>query len=477
MQNLKVDNFKAFCKALELDSPNNENVLIYGENGSGKTSIFEAFHLFYFRNKIFNERIPTNIVEERVDEEKAVVNSFCYGRTNEQMTLSIDGTSYTDYTSVLEDQVFLLSYKDIHPQNEQEDHICIREMIDKACFKCDVNMANWFDDEVEKEIVNNTNRVLADIFYVKGLELMTSQSGDDICTLRKVGVIDNEKECLSHYFNEAVLHLVRFIVLMEVITTFRNKYKPSLIVLDDCFNSLDAANRAFVMRYFLLETKGMQKIVLTHNLSYYNLISHILTTEYVDEKWLKKILCMVDGNHTLKSEDVSGGVDEMIKKRQNGDYANASQFGNAIRQQFEVLIYRLSMLCNIGAMAESSHLLNVMCSPNSSVYFSVDANMNGKTADVLLDEIYRNVTNGNYYNLQQRLKDKIENFKANDILSPLVPVLVELRLLQKVALHQASHGHTGLPPVQSKEFDVALALLKKIEEAICSIKMVDMSTI
>ncbi len=265
--------------------------------------------------------------------------------------------------------------------------------------------------------------------------------------------------------------------MMESVSILRNKNKNALVILDDCFNSLDAANRTFVMRYFLKITEGMQKIVLTHNLSYYNLMSHILTTEYEGEQWLKKILCLVDGNYTLKEEDIVGGVDDIIAKRQAGQYANSTQLGNAIRQEFEVLIYRLSMLCNIGSMAESRHLLDVMCSPNSSVYFSADSNMKGKTADTLVDEIYSNVTNGNYTNLQKRLKEKIEQFKANDILKPLIPTLVELRLLQKVALHQASHGHVGLPPIQSKEYDVSLALLKKIEATICSIKRKDLSTI
>lgn len=477
MQNLTVENFKAFRQQLELNCPNDENVLIYGENGSGKTSLFEAFHLYYFRNQIFRERIPANVVEGRADEEDAVIKSFGHDRTNDAMLLSIDGDSYAGYTPAADEQVFLLSYQDIHPQNEQEDYICIREMIDKACFKYDENMANWFDDEAEKEIVKNTNKILEDAFYIKGLTLTVSQTGDGICTLEKAGKIENKKEHLSRYFNEAILHLVRFIVLMEVISTIRDKNKPSFMVFDDCFNSLDAANRTFVMRYLLSETQGMQKIVLTHNLSYYNLMNHILTTEHAGEAWLRKILCMVDGNYVLRPEDITGGVDDIIAKRQAGQYTNSTQLGNAIRQEFEVLIYRLAMLCNIGAVAESSHLLDLMCSPNSSVYFSADANLKGKTADALVDEIYSNVTNGNYYNLQPRLKEKIEKFRANDILAPLAPVLVELRLLQKVALHQASHGHAGQPPVQSREFDVSLALLKKIEEAICSIKRVDMSTI
>ena len=90
------------------------------------------------------------------------------------------------------------------------------------------------------------------------MKLTVSQTGDDICTLEKEQRIDNKKEHLSRYFNEAVLHLVRFVILIEIISTVRNKQKPSLLVLDDCFNSLDAANRTFLMRYLLQETKGTE---------------------------------------------------------------------------------------------------------------------------------------------------------------------------------------------------------------------------
>lgn len=476
MHNLTVENFKAFQEKLELNSPNNENVLIYGENGSGKTSLYEAFRLYYFKEKIFKERIPANIVIGRTDEEDAVVKSFSFDRTNNPMALSIDGVAYTAYTPATE-QIFLISSSDLHPQNESEDRICIKKMIEKACYKFDSSMANWFDAAAEREIVDNTNKTLENIFYIKGLKLRVGQTGDEICTLENTDRVQNKKDNLRLYFNEAVLHLVRFVILMESVAMVWNKRNHALIVLDDCFNSLDAANRTFVMRYFLKETEGMQKIILTHNLSYYNLMSHILNKEYEGERWLKYILCMVDGHYQLKDEDIAGGVDDIIMKRQTGYFTTPTQLGNAIRQEFEVLIYRLSMLCNIDAMPESSRLLDLLCSPNSRVYFSVDANKKGKTADTLVDEIYSNVTNGNYYNLQKRLKEKIEDFRANDILAPLVPALVELRLLQKVALHQASHGHVGLPPIQSKEFDVCIALLKKIEDAITSIKRTDLSTI
>ncbi len=478
MKHLKIANFKAFRKLLSLNCPDEENVLIYGENGAGKSSLFDAFRLYYFRQEVYDERIAPNVVgPAREDEEQAVRDSFRHDFTTEQIVLEVDGESYITYHAENDEQVFLLSYANLHPRDRSADHINIREMIEHSYFRYETAINNWFDDEAEREIIDNTNKTLREVFRMNDVVLTRSQTGDGICTLERTGHVKKKKELLSHYFNEATLHVVRLIVFMECIAIERNSQKPSLMILDDCFNSLDAPNRTFMMRYLLEKTKGMQKVVMTHNLSYYNLMRHILGTEHGGEKWIRHILCMVDAQYELQNEQCYVTADDIIAKRKAGHYTDATQLGNAIRQAFEVDVYRLAMLCNMGAMPESYHLLNSLCIPNNKVYLAASDDYQAKTASELIDEIYRNVTNGNYYNLQQRLKEKIEKFMANDLLSPLIPALIELRLMQKVSLHQASHGHAGLPPVQSREFDVSLALLKKIEAAIGSVKREDLSTI
>ncbi len=57
MKNLKLKNFKAYReefeelpdKVLKID---NNNLLLYGENGSGKSSIYEAIKVIFFKNKL-----------------------------------------------------------------------------------------------------------------------------------------------------------------------------------------------------------------------------------------------------------------------------------------------------------------------------------------------------------------------------------------------------------------------------------------
>lgn len=95
----------------------------------------------------------------------------------------------------------------------------------------------------------------------------------------------------------------------------------------------------------------------------------------------------------------------------------------------------------------------------------------------LLDEIEIMMKIGGH-NLPNRIKKKIEDFKNNDLLKELQPILIELRLMQKVALHQTSHGHLGIPPISEKEIDAACALLEKLENALKAVsKRVDVSSV
>lgn len=52
MNNLKVSHFKCFDSQVELDLPDNSNLLLCGENGAGKSSLFEAIKFVLYRDKM-----------------------------------------------------------------------------------------------------------------------------------------------------------------------------------------------------------------------------------------------------------------------------------------------------------------------------------------------------------------------------------------------------------------------------------------
>ena len=43
---IQIDNYKAYIQQRTFPIPNGENILLYGENGSGKSSLYKALNYF-----------------------------------------------------------------------------------------------------------------------------------------------------------------------------------------------------------------------------------------------------------------------------------------------------------------------------------------------------------------------------------------------------------------------------------------------
>lgn len=105
MKTLSLRNFKAFDNEFTLETEGS-NVLIYGENGSGKTSLFEGIKLFYFKERLLIERVAPNVVgQARTDEERLVLDEF-KNDDNEDLKVEVDGESFDTHLAE-NDSVFL----------------------------------------------------------------------------------------------------------------------------------------------------------------------------------------------------------------------------------------------------------------------------------------------------------------------------------------------------------------------------------
>ena len=71
---LKISNFRAFFDNYEIDLPNGENLLIYGENGSGKSSLFKS--LSNFLSSSINTGLPYIRHHNKVTEKGNVSFTF-----------------------------------------------------------------------------------------------------------------------------------------------------------------------------------------------------------------------------------------------------------------------------------------------------------------------------------------------------------------------------------------------------------------
>jgi len=458
MNSLFLHNFKAFKDDFSLNS-DGANVLIYGENGAGKSSLFEGIKLFYFQERLLRERIAPNVVgQARVDEERQVLEEYKHD-DNANMTVSVDDVNF-DIHNTINDSIFLISYQNI----AQIDVICIEDLVNNAYFSQIDNHSHWINDDFITMIVDSVNEDLEDCFWMEDVKVH-SVDVHGRCSIENFQNKIPKSMELYKFFNESIIHVVKFIVLIEAIGYFQEQKLKPMLVLDDCFNSLDMPNRTFMMKFLLKKTVGIQKVVLTHNIGFYNLFIHIIQNVVKQENnWQFYQLAKIGEERIL----LDGTEDTTADIKRNMENDSAATVGNKLRQRFEILVYKLSSLNNIGELQETKDLLDKMCSPNAHIHLSKQGDV-VKDIYTLVDEIYSNVTNGNDFKLAKRLKEKIEKFRNHDLLNQIRPSLVELRLLQKVALHPSSHGHQGLPPISENEIDISFALLEKLENAIKSV--------
>lgn len=457
---LKLENFKAFntfCLNLARNNGGElKNAIIYGENGSGKTSIFEAVKLFYFKNRILEERIPSNVVgEERENQIQQIFDDYKNNITK-NIIVEVDNEIFTSHDNST-DNTFLISYNDL---DDDMDELSIEKIIRKSYLLNTNNDTSQDWDVLTEAIVEETNTVLKNIFWMEDVKLHLI-SGANKCSITNVDNRVPKQANLTNFFNEGLLHVIRFVILVESAVYFSATDRQALLVLDDCFNSLDMQNRTFIIRYLLQRTQKMQRIIFTHNIGFFNLFNYIANNSSEDDsEWDKFMLCRINGIPELITQE-----EDDVKKLRNALTAeNVVEIGNKLRRLFEILIYKISRLTNIGELQETRCLLDRLCS-SEDVYLSVEGDKLKNVYD-LVNEIYANVTNGNEYDLAKRLQEKIATFRKHDFLKVIRPALEELRLMQKVALHQASHGTEGVSSISSKELKVALSLLEKIEKAV-----------
>lgn len=82
MNNLSIEGFKVFSEAVDI-LIEDKNMLLYGENGSGKSSIFEAIKIIFLRDVLEKRKISiTATPEEEIQLRNDLYNSYNRHSTN-----------------------------------------------------------------------------------------------------------------------------------------------------------------------------------------------------------------------------------------------------------------------------------------------------------------------------------------------------------------------------------------------------------
>lgn len=447
-----------------------KNCLIYGENGTGKSSIYEALYanFYYFKDtKIANNQISIRnkfLHRDYMSGDLRVDITFDNNRTlnRENDTLNSTDVLVDDFSSpsrggslsalsgsvgdaniyfanekilssIVEGNFFdvlnnnlsvhfpnLKTFENIYEsvktqlhQLPQDTELSNTEIITNK-LRADKTCKSELNSFVAIEDINGVLKKLRcnfEIeFYFKNSEIDndTHQFFNPIISI-KIKDIDDRHDFKNH-FNEAKLKLISIAIYFALAKKYETNNSLKLLVLDDFLTSLDMANRKIIARYILDTFNDYQIIILTHNLQFNNLIQRLLNTE----QWDTKILFTIKEEDKLKS----------IVKDKNDDYINeAKKFinteaydlriaGNLLRKAFESIINEFEQLLELGKVETLQKIIEAL--KNDEKYFY---NKPHKVLEHLIrdfENMFKNELQPDNAKIRQ-IKSKINQIKNNKI--------------------------------------------------------------
>lgn len=153
MERLELNHFKAFNNTLILDNAGGKNILLFGENGAGKSSIFSAIEYIFYRSKIEapNPMLP---IPDQQAELAAVREKYKNNQSAVPFELKFNGVNALS-VNVVPYQVFMLN------RFGKVEKVSLYDILSKNILPIDVNT---FLSQNYSFIIDNVNNELEHSF-------------------------------------------------------------------------------------------------------------------------------------------------------------------------------------------------------------------------------------------------------------------------------------------------------------------------
>ena len=472
---IKLENFKAFKEPAELEL-DGKNVLIYGENGAGKSSLYQALKIIFHRKRIFDDQIEPTVTDpkDRKNAEKDVLGQYNYQLTPlTDFTLEIDGTDYNTYATAGYD-VSMISREDILA----EDVIDVVKLLKKSI----VGIADpeKFVSEKKETIEQLVNSFLKNNFCEDNLSVALTFSRPNWLLTVKDASRDTRgrNEGLTNYFNEAKLHIIKLLVLLTAVSYngAKERNEQRVLVLDDVISSMDAANRTLFIELLRGCFDEYQKIVLTHSISFFNLAEHAFSIAYQQKDgWKLFQIIEHQGSSEIVPKEPQDNAIRISKQYRPG--RNEGDIGNRIRKRFEFLVSEISKILHTGGIGESSYLVGAINTPKKLYYEYDEANKEFHTVYDFVDELIAIIDADAGSPLKTRLDPVVARYVSGTEAEKLRNILCEMVMFQKVTMHPLSHSTGAVALATKKEIDRSILLLIMLEKQIGALIGRDMYSI
>lgn len=472
IKKVEIKNFKAF-KEIKFDC-GEKSVLIYGENGSGKSSLCSALDVFFFWEKIESKISGGAPILQAESATSNYVDNLKIDK-GQDIQIKINDRDYTDPNRKDNNtEIYFIGHQDV----TAIDSIIFDEILNCRSFS-NINKDDFRQNHA-KRLFDSINKVLKERF----IEDVTIESNDG----NQIGVKDDahnielKVDNLSSYFNEANLHLIKILLYLEIIKEISNAGNDRIIVLDDFITSLDAANRALIVSYIKETFTDFQLIILTHNASFFNLIKFRIGND-ANNKWDFFNIIVTSKERVI--EPVTLNDAKKIKKELENNSITLEEAGNRTRKAFERCMQEYAKLLHLGAIEETKTIIEqIIKDEGSSILLKVDWSPDktkctiNTNADFSaeLDSTINNVNLSSDVKMQ-RIRDLYNKYNGTTKLLTLADEVSELRFLQKLTLHPSSHGgRGGLPSTTRKELNKSLDLIIHLEKQLSKLRGTDITT-
>lgn len=482
IESLRIEKFKAFKGGASFDL-DKLNLLVYGENGAGKSSVYDALKLAFFYRRIESEhRVGVTPEEQRAQLASYLSNRYDH-RGESGFSIWINGQGYLDFINQADFQdyhVSMICNSDIQVGN----YISYKELLEKVYIHGDVH-ALQDDEDLTEIIAEDVNKDLKEAFKEENVTVAISRENDLKCGLKGLWSEETYIETIRDYFNEAIINLIVLVLLFNTIKALEEKGRTivRLLVLDDIITSLDASNRVLLMRYVQKKFPKYQKFIFTHNISFYNLwIYTINNVTKEPEQWKYMNVYDCGGAHKVFEHKIPKEKEkkqsQILRERLESGNEDLQNLGNDIRRYFEELLHEFSKIVHVGGKNECSHLLERLES-SKTVYLHEDEGHHFKTADDMLDQMKGIMGLEMNDVMMNTLRGKYADYRANKYFKQTVlPVIKELKMFQKLSMHPLSHAHLhGVPTYTEKELSMTIVLLEKFEGVVNELMDFDVSTV
>jgi energy-coupling factor transporter ATP-binding protein EcfA2 len=295
INSINFKNYKFFYESFELPV-NGENILLYGENGSGKSSVYKALELLTKKSFTdFNKNL--NIFAE---EGKEVAVEFAFSNGTE-LTITSDLEEIPDTFDFLNGlSIFapMLDYKKLLRVHYAADangknlnlYSMFRTLLKdyptkKGKLNDYKNVTEYFEELkniLENDLLEDINQYLKKYFNadIELVSFETTTEFDDE-TEKAIPIVhlnidykENHIEKYHTFLNEARLSSLAISIYLVTIKKLLNSLTEKslkILVLDDLLISLDMSNRLKLLEILKNEFKDFQIFFFTHDKELYEI--------------------------------------------------------------------------------------------------------------------------------------------------------------------------------------------------------------